>query len=157
MQTPGLKPSLALFAQIFLALVGLAALTFLLGEPHVEGRNAHATLFEIYFHDPFLAYVYVGSISFFVALYRSFALLGGVRRSGTFTPAALGSLHLIQRSGLIMFGFVTGGAVIILRFGDREDRPAGLFLCVLVALVAGAIVTTATLLRRRLERVFSAP
>lgn len=157
MQTPGLKPSLALFAQIFLALVGLAALTFLLGEPHVEGRNAHATLFEIYFHDPFLAYVYVGSISFFVALYRSFALLGGVRRSGTFTPAALGSLHLIQRSGLIMFGFVAGGAVIILRFGDREDRPAGLFLCVLVALVAGAIVTTATLLRRRLERVFSAP
>ncbi len=51
--------------------LGIGALGFLLWEPHLEGRNAHATTFEIYFHDPFLAYVYVGSIPFFVAGVRS--------------------------------------------------------------------------------------
>jgi hypothetical protein len=35
--------------------VGGAVFVFLLWEPHIEGRNAHATLFQIYFNDPFLA------------------------------------------------------------------------------------------------------
>lgn len=35
---------------------GIGALAFMLWEPHLEGRNAHAGLFEIYFKDPFLAY-----------------------------------------------------------------------------------------------------
>ena len=57
-------------------LIGVGALAVLLGEPRIEGRNAHATLFEIYFNDPFLAYAYIASIPFFVALYQAFRAVG---------------------------------------------------------------------------------
>ena len=63
-----MKNSSALLLQGVTVLVGIAVLAFLLWEPHIEGRNAHATTFEIYFKDPFLAYVYLGSAPFFVAL-----------------------------------------------------------------------------------------
>ncbi|MES2469505.1 MAG: DUF2975 domain-containing protein [Verrucomicrobiota bacterium] len=69
----------------------------MLWEPHIEGRNAHATTFEIYFNDPFLAYAYVGSIPFFVALYRSFRLFGHVRQSGAFSQGSVDDLRVIRR------------------------------------------------------------
>lgn len=92
-----MKTSTSTFFQIILVLIGLAALTFMLWEPHLEGRNAHATTFEVYFHDPFLAYVYVGSIPFFVALYRAFTLFGQVRQTGAFSQATVDALRGIRR------------------------------------------------------------
>ena len=59
-----------------IVLIGLGALVLMLWEPHLEGRNAKATPFQIYFNDPFLAYAYLASIAFFVALYQAFKLLG---------------------------------------------------------------------------------
>ena len=73
-----------LFLKAVLVLVGIGALALMLWEPHIEGRNAHATLFEIYFKDPFLAYAYIASIPFFVALYQAFKVLGYVRQTKTF-------------------------------------------------------------------------
>ena len=73
-----MKRSSTIFLQVVIVLIGIGALALLLWEPHVEGRNAHATLFEIYFKDPFLAYAYVASIPFFVALYQAFKVLGYV-------------------------------------------------------------------------------
>ena len=65
-----------IFLQVVIVLIGIGALALMLWEPHIEGRNAHATLFEIYFKDPFLAYAYIASIPFFVALYQAFKVLG---------------------------------------------------------------------------------
>lgn len=152
MKAPGMKRGTALFLQVVTVLVGAAVLAFLLGEPHLEGRNAHATTFEIYFHDPFLAYVYVGSIPFFVALQRAFALFGEVRRSGTFSAATVAALLTIQRCATILLGFIAGGVFFVLAAGDGEDRPAGLFMCVLVALPTAVVATVATLFARRLQR-----
>ena len=76
--------SSALFLQVVVVLIGLAVAALMLWEPHLEGRNAHATTFEIYFKDPFLAYVYVGSLPFFVGLYRAYRLLGHVKQTGAF-------------------------------------------------------------------------
>ncbi|MBL9166711.1 MAG: hypothetical protein JNN07_03150 [Verrucomicrobiales bacterium] len=44
---PIMKNILALAFQVVIVLIGIGALTFLLREPHVEGRNAHATTFQI--------------------------------------------------------------------------------------------------------------
>ena len=66
-----MKRSFTAFLQIVIVLIGIGVLALLLWEPHIEGRNAHATLFEIYFKDPFLAYAYIASITFFVALCRT--------------------------------------------------------------------------------------
>ena len=61
-----MKRSLAMVLQLFIVLVGIGTLALLLWEPHLEGRNKESTLFEIYFKDFFLVYVYLGFIPFFV-------------------------------------------------------------------------------------------
>mgnify|MGYP001601713322 CR=1 FL=1 len=71
-----MKRSSTLFLQVVIVLIGIVTLALLLWEPHLEGVNAHATLFEMYFKDPFLALVYIGSIPFFMALYQAFKVLG---------------------------------------------------------------------------------
>ena len=136
-----LNSSSALLLQVVIALVGLCVLGFLLFEPHVEGRNAHATTFEIYFHDPFLAYAYAGSIPFFLALYRAFRLAGHVRDHGARSQGTVEALRAIAYWMKVFLVFVAGGVVFILMFGDPDDRPAGMFMSLLVALpsIAAAI------------------
>jgi hypothetical protein len=151
MNPPGMKSSSALFLQVAVVLVGIGTLGLMLWEPHLEGRNAHATTFEIYFKDPFLAYVYVGSIPFFVALHRTFGLFGHVRRYGAFSQVTLNALGVVKRCGLALIGFVAGAAVIILLTGDGEDRPAGIFMSFLATLVASAIAAAAAMFARKLQ------
>ena len=155
MNSPGIKSSYALLLQLALVLLGVGILAFLLGEPHLEGRNAHATTFEIYFHDPFLAYVYVGSIPFFVALYRAFGLFGDVRRNGTFSTTTVAALCTIQRCALVLLGFVAGGIIFVAAAGDADDRPAGFVMGLFVALVTGAVATAASIAARKLQRALA--
>src|ERR1051326_5516942 len=129
---PTTKRSATIFLQVVVVLIGIGALALMLWEPHLEGRNAHATTFEIYFKDPFLAYVYVGSIPFFVAVYRAFRLFGHVRQNGTFSQVTVDALRAIKRCAIGIIGFVAGGVVFIIIFGDKDDRPAGFFMSFLV-------------------------
>ena len=140
-----------MFLQGVIVLMGIGTLGLMLWEPHLEGRNAHATTFEIYFKDPFLAYVYVGSIPFFVALHRAFGLFGHVRRNGTFSQMTLNALRVIKRCAMAIIGFVAGGVIFIIMFGDRDDRPAGVFMSVLVAFAASVIATAAAMFARYLQ------
>ena len=146
-----MKSSAALFLQAAMVLTGLGALAFLLWEPHLEGRNAQATTFEIYFKDPFLAYVYVGSTPFFVALYRAFGLFGHARRNRAFSQVTVDALRTITHCAMAIIGFVAVGVVIIIVFGDKEDRPAGLFMSLLVTVAAGVVAAVAARFARKLE------
>lgn len=148
-----MKRYLALFLQGAVVLVGVSVLAFLLWEPHNEGRNAQATALEIYFKDPFLAYVYVASIPFFFALYRAFGLLGHFRRHGAFSQVTVDALRTIGRCAFTMIGFVAGGVVLMFVFGDPE--PPGIVMSVLVALASGLIALAATLSARALQKVLT--
>ena len=150
-----MKRSPALFLQVVVVLFGLGMLAFMLWEPHLEGRNAHATTFDIYFKDPFLAYMYVGSTTFFVALYRAFRLFGHVRQSGAFSRGSVDDLRVIRRCALALIGFVTAGLGFIILSGDQEDRPAGVFMCLLVILPSGVIALAAGRAARKLQNALS--
>lgn len=136
-KAPIVKRGATAFLQVVVVLIGLGALTFLLWEPHLEGRNARATPFEVYFKDPFLAYVYVASIPFFTALYQAFKVLGCAGRNEVFSPAAVRAVRTIKRCAVAILGFVAG-AVVFIMLNAGEDRAGGVFMCVLVA--AGSIV-----------------
>jgi hypothetical protein len=151
MNAPGMSRSSAVFLQTVVVLFGLAALVILLGEPHVEGRNTHATWFEIYFKDPFLAYVYLGSIPFFLALHRAFRLFGNVGRTGHFSPASVNDLRTIKVCALAVVGFVAGAALIIVLNSDGDDHAGGIFMTFLAASGAGAVAVAATLFGRKLQ------
>ena len=145
-----MKRSSTIFLQVVVVLIGIGALAIMLWEPHIEGRNAHATLFEIYFKDPFLAYAYVGSIPFFAALYQAFKVLGYVRQNKTFSQATVKALRTIKYCGITIIGFVAVG-VVFMFFGDKDDRPAGVFMRVLITLGAMIIATAAAVFERILQ------
>ena len=136
-------------------LVGVVTLALMLWEPHLEGRNVHATTFEIYFKDPFLAYVYVGSIPFFVALYRAFGMFGHARRNRAFSQVTVDALRAIKKSVILVIGFVAGAVVFIIMFGDKDDRPAGIFMSFLVTCALSVMALAAAISARKLEKALS--
>ena len=152
-----MKNSSALFLQAAIVLIGIGTLAFLLWEPHIEGRNAHATTFEIYFKDPFLAYVYVGSTPFFVALYRAFGLFGHVRQNGSFSQVSVDALRTIKRCAIAIIGFVAVGVVFIIMFGDKDDRPAGIFMSFFVTFASSIIAIAAAMFARKLRNTLIRP
>src|SRR5262245_54836131 len=139
-----------LFLKAVLVLAGIGALVLLLWEPHIEGRNAHATLFEIYFKDPFLAYAYIASIPFFVALYRAFKLLGYAGQKTIFTPAAIGALRTIRYCAITIVGFVALGEIFIM-LGDSDDRAGGVFMGILITFSSSVVAATMVVLERVLQ------
>jgi len=145
-----MKRGSTIFLQLVVVLIGIGALALLLWEPHIEGRNAHATLFEIYFKDPFLAYAYIASIPFFVALYQAFKALGYVRQNKTFSQATVKALGTIKYCAIAIIGFVAVG-LIFLVFGDREDRPAGVFMRILITFPSIVVATAAAMFERILQ------
>src|SRR5437868_13094818 len=101
-----MKRGSTIFLQAVILLLGVGVFAFLLWEPHLEGRNVNATLFEIYFKDPFLAYAYIGSIPFFVALYQAFKLFGYIGRNEIFSKGSVRALRAIEYYALAIVGFV---------------------------------------------------
>ena len=145
-----MKRGATVFLRAVLVLVGIGALTFLLWEPHLEGRNANATVFAIYFRDPFLAYVYAGSIPFFVGLYHGVKVLASAGRNEEFSPSVVKSLRTIRYCAIALIGFTAIGEVLLF-MGDNDDRPAAVFMGLVVILPSIIVATAMTVLERALQ------
>lgn len=133
-----------LFLRSLVVLFGLCVLLWMLWEPHLEGRNANATVFQIYFGDPFLAYVYVGSIPFFVALYQVFQLISdrSARRA-----------RIIKYCSLILVAVIAGAeAYFFLVQRGTEDIAGGVVIGLVLILVSVAVATVAIIFERRFRR-----
>jgi len=145
-----MKRSSTIFLQVVIVLIGIGALALMLWEPHIEGRNVHATLFQIYFQDPFLAYAYIASIPFFVGLYQAYKVLGYARQNRVFSPESVKALRTIKYCALAIIGFVAL-SVIFMIFEDRDDRPAGVFMRLLITLPSIVVAVAAAMFERRLQ------
>ena len=141
---PAMKRGSTRFLQAIVVLVGIGACALLLWEPHLEGRNAHATFFQIYFHDPFLAYAYTASIAFFVALYQAFKLLGHIGRNEVFSARAVRTLRVIKYCALILVAFILGAEGYFQLVVRGTDDIAGGVMMGLVMMFVSVVVATAT-------------
>jgi hypothetical protein len=139
-----------IFLQAVIVLIGIGALALMLWEPHIEGRNAHATLFEIYFKDPFLAYAYLASIPFFVALYQVFKVLGYIGQNKAFSQATVKALRTTKFCALGIIGFVAVGELFIM-LGNSDDRAGGVFIGILITFGSVVIATAAAMFERILQ------
>jgi hypothetical protein len=146
-----MKRSSTIFLQVVIVLIGIGALALLLWEPHIEGRNAHATNFEIYFKDPFLALVYIGSIPFFAALYQAFKVLGYAGQNKVFSQAAVKALRTIKYCALAIIGFVVVEEIFIMLNHGSDDAAGGVFMGVLITFGSIVIATAAAMFERILQ------
>ena len=131
-----MKKNLTLFFQAIVAAIGIIVFAFLLCEPHLEGVNAHKTLFEMYFHDPFLAYMYAGSIPFFAALYQTFKVLGYVRQNKLFSQPTANALRKIKYCLFITAGAIAAAdAYLLIASRSNNEDPTGAVMLGMAAIL----------------------
>ena len=148
-KTPLMKRSSTAFLQVVVVLFGIGIIVFLLWEPHVEGVNAHARFFQVY-ASLFVVYAYAASIPFFVALYQTVKLLGYAGQNKVFSQEAVKSLRTIKYCALAIIGFVAVSLIFMIN-GDRDDRPAGLFMRFLITFPSIIVAAAAATFERVLQ------
>jgi hypothetical protein len=147
-----MKRGSTIFLQAVILLLGVGVFTFLLWEPHLEGRNVHATLFEIYFKDPFLAYIYLAFVPFFVALYQAFKLLGYARRNEIFSQHSVRALRIIKYCAMTTALFIVGAEAYIFIFvRGTDDVAGGVMMGAFIIFVSAIIATGAAVFERILQ------
>lgn len=147
-----MKRGSTIFLQIVILLIGASVLVFLILEPQFEGRNVNATQFQIYFRDPFLAYIYLASIPFFAGIYQAFKMLGYARRDEVFSPPAVRSLRTIKFCAIAVAIFIIGAEVYIFIFvRGTDDVAGGVMMGAFIIFVSAVIATAAGVFERILQ------
>ncbi|HXM49668.1 MAG TPA: DUF2975 domain-containing protein [Pyrinomonadaceae bacterium] len=147
-----MKRGWAIFLQVVIVLLGVGVLALLLWEPQVEGRNVNATQFEIYFKDPFLAYIYLAFVPFFVGLYQVFKILGYARRSEIFSQRSVRALRIIKYCALTTAIFILGAeAYLSIFMRSKDDIAGGVMMGAFIILVSAIIATAAAVFQRTLQ------
>ncbi|TSC59613.1 MAG: hypothetical protein LiPW15_633 [Parcubacteria group bacterium LiPW_15] len=144
LRVSSMKKSSTVFLQVVVVLIGIVALAIMIRFPLTEGRAANLDLFSIY-ADPFLVYGYLASISFFVALYQAFKLLGYIGQSKVFSLDSVKALRNIKYCAIVLSVLIVIAAIYIrVSFnGNADDDPAGFIAVSIVTTFISIVVATA--------------
>lgn len=147
-----MKRGSTIFLQVVIVLLGVGVLAALLWEPQLEGRNVNATQFEIYFKDPFLAYIYLAFVPFFVGLYQAFRMLGYARRDEIFSQRSVRALRTIKYCAVTTAVLILGAEAYIFIFvRGTDDVAGGVMMGVFLIFVSAVIATAAAVFERILQ------
>lgn len=146
-----MEKSSTILLQAIIVIIGIGVLALMLWEPHIEGRNVNATLFQIYFNDPFLAYAYTASIAFFIALYQAFKLVGYIGRDEVFSTHSVKALQTIQYCAKTIVGFVVVAEAYLFIIRPGDDIVGGVFMGLLIIFASGVTAITAAMFERILQ------
>ena len=136
-----MKRGFTLFLKVVILLIAVGAFAGMIWFPQTEGRAANLDLISIY-TDPFIIYIYIASIPFFVGLYQAFKLLNFIDANKAFSQGAVNTLRNMKFASLSLIVFITL-AVFYIRFAAHGDDPAGPTAVGIVVSFTVAIVATA--------------
>ncbi len=129
------------FLKGVLLLLGLGTLAGMVWFPHAEGRAANLDLISMY-TDPFILYLYVASLPFFVGLFQAFKLLNFIDANKAFSQDAVNTLKNMKYATVTLIGGIVL-ALMYLRFFVRGEDPAGPMAVGMLAAFAAAVIATA--------------
>ena len=140
-----------IFLQAVIVLISIVALAILIWFPLTEGRATNLDLFSIYF-DPFILYGYATSIAFFVALYKTFKLLGYIGQNNVFSSNSVKTLKSIKYCAVVLSILIVTAGLYIKIAHDKEDDPAGfLAICIVTTFVSIVVATAAAIFEKLLQ------
>ncbi len=152
-----MKRTFAMILQAAIVALGLGALAFLLWEPWIEGRNAHATFFQVYFNDPFLVYAYTASIAFFVALYQAFMLARFWGEGSTYSTQSLHAWRTIRRCALILIAFIAAAEAYLFVMRPEDDIAGGVAIGVALIILSAIVAAVARMCERHVQHAIDTP
>jgi hypothetical protein len=145
-----MKRHITIFLRLVVLLIAIVALAGMIRFPQTEGRAANLDLISIY-TDPFIIYIYIGSVPFFVGLYQAYKLLNYIDRNKAFSQGAVNTLKNIKFASFSLIGFIAL-ALFYIRFFAHGDDPAGpTALGILVSFTVAVIAATAAVFQKRLQ------
>ena len=143
-----MKRSSTLFLRVVICLIAIGALAGMIWFPQTEGRAANLDLISIY-TDPFIIYIYITSIPFFIGLYQAFKLLNFIDANKAFSQGAVNTLKNMKFASLSLIGFIAL-AEFYIRFFAHGDDPAGPTAIGIFASFAAAVIVTAAAVFQKL-------
>ena len=143
-----MKKGSTLFLKVVILLIGIVVLAEMIWFPQTEGRAANLDLISIY-TDPFIVYIYIASIPFFVGLYQAFKLLNFIDANKAFSQGAVNTLKNMKFASLSLIGFIAL-AEFYIRFFAHDDDPAGPTALGILASFAVAVIATAAAVFQKL-------
>ncbi len=142
------------FLQVVLVLMSIILLILLLVEPWFEGRNANATAFEVYFKDPFLAYIYLAFIAVFIGFYQAFILLKLIRNNQVFSEQGVLALRRIKYCAMTFITFLLGAGAWLFIFvrPTEEDVAGGVAMGLMLIFMTTVVSVAAAVFEHLLQR-----
>ena len=145
-----MKKGSTLFLRLVICLIAIGVLAGMIWFPQTEGRATNLDLISIY-KDPFIIYIYIGSIPFFVGLYQAFKLLNFIDANKAFSQGAVNTLKNMKLASLSLIGFIAL-AVFYIRFFAHGDDPAGpTALGIIISFASIVIATAAAVFQKLLQ------
>ena len=147
-----MKRGSTLFLKVVILLIAIGVLAGLIRFPQTEGRAANLDLISIY-KDPFIIYLYIAFIPFFVALYQAIKLLGFVEKNKIFSQDAVWAVRKIKYCALAFIGFIGISLAyisIMSKVTNGTDDPAGFLALGMVVIFAATVIATAVAVLQKL-------
>lgn len=136
-----MKRGSTLFLKVVILLIAIGALAGMFWFPQTEGRATNLDLISIY-TDPFIIYIYIATIPFFVGLCQAFKLLNLIDANKAFSQGAVNTLKNMKFASLSLIGFIAL-AEFYLRFYVHGDDIAGPTALGIIVSFAAAVIATA--------------
>ena len=143
-----MKRRSTIFLKAIIILIAVGTIAGLIWFPQTEGRAANLDLISIY-KDPFILYIYIASIPFFVGLYQAFKLLNLIEDNKAFSQSAVNALRNIKYASLTLISFIIL-ALLYIRFFAHGDDPAGPTMLGICAMLTLIVITTAATVFQKL-------
>ena len=145
-----MKQSSTIFLKGVIVLIGIMALAIMIRFPLTEGRAANLDLLSIY-ADPFILYGYAASIPFFIALYKSFKLLGYIGQNKAFSLNSARALRSIKYCAIVLSVLIVMAGLYIRIFHNKDDDPAGfLAMCIVTTFISIVVATAAAVFEKKI-------
>ncbi len=147
-----IKSGSILFFKVVILLIATGAFAGMIRFPQTEGRATNLDLVNIY-KDPFIIYLYIASIPFFVALYQAFKFLGYLNKNKIFSEDSVKAVGNIKYCAIALMGFIAVAILYIFIISKAtNDDGAGAMVVGLITIFASSIVATAAaIFQKRLQ------
>lgn len=146
-----MKRGYTLFLRFVLCAVAICTVTGLFWFPQTEGRAANLDLISIY-KDPFIIYIYIGSIPFFIGVAQAFKLLQLIDANKAFSRPAVQTLRNMKFASIILIGFIALAEVYIHLFAHGDDPAGSTTLGILASLALIVIAAAAAVFQRLFQK-----
>jgi hypothetical protein len=136
-----MKRGSTLFLKVVICLIAIGVFAAMIWFPQTEGRAQNLDLIDIYL-DPFIVYIYLSSIPFFVSLFQAIKLLGYIDKNKIFSHASVKAVRNIKYCALAIIGLLIL-AIFYIRVMAQGDDAAGPTMMGLVGIFTSAVIATA--------------